>query len=217
MKRIIFITENVNKFKELQNYLQNNSGEGVESSKNTSNICKISIEMIKPDVEINEIQSLNKEEIVINKLYEALVSSQHLFATKLEKKEDIWILVEDTSLCISKLGGFPGPFVKFFIQSLSLESIGNDNWGSEAQSYVNIAIGRVTHNENGHIGFSVVKSFDGVINGYIVKPCGTNGFGFDPIFQPVNCIKSSAEMSMTEKSNYNPRTLAFQKVLDYLK
>jgi non-canonical purine NTP pyrophosphatase (RdgB/HAM1 family) len=209
MKRIIFITENANKFKELQNYLQN-------YYVISSNTCNVSLEMIKPDAEINEIQSLNKEEIVIHKLYDAFTMCQHLFTFKPEQDSEIWILVEDTSLCISKLGGFPGPFVKFFLQSMPLENIGNDNWGSEARSFVNLAVGRVTNNENGQIGFSIAKSFNGVINGYIVNTRGTNGFGFDPIFRPVNSDKTNAEMSLEEKASYNPRILAFQKVLDYL-
>jgi len=209
MKRLIFITENVNKYKELLNYLQSR-----ENSENSG----ISLEVVKPDTEINEIQSLNREEIVIHKLYEAMRVCHNLLTIKQEgeKEEETWILVEDTSLCISKQGGFPGPFIKFFLQSLSLENIGNQNWGSEAQSYVNFAIGRVTHNQHGYNGFSVVKNFDGVINGYIVNPRGTNGFGFDPIFRPSNSNKTNAELTLEEKAVYNPRILAFHKVLDYL-
>jgi len=210
MTRLIFITENANKYKELQNYLKSR-----ENSENSG----ISLEVIKPDTEINEIQSLNREEIVIHKLYEAMRVCQNLLTVKQEgeKEEEIWILVEDTSLCISKQGGFPGPFIKFFLQSVPLDNIGNENWGSEAQSYVNFAIGRVTHNEHWQNRLSVVKSFDGVINGYILNPRGTNGFGFDPIFRPNNINKTNAEMTLEEKARYNPRILAFQKVLDYLK
>jgi len=208
-KRIIFITENINKFKELQNYLQNYCATILEN-------CNISLEMLKPDIEINEIQSLNQEEIVIHKLYDALIKCQNLFTCKPELKEEVWILVEDTSLCISKLGGFPGPFIKFFLKSIALSDIGNDNWGSEAQSVVNLAIGRVSNSEYGHIGFNITKNFNGVIHGHILNARGTNGFGFDPIFRPLNSIKTNAEMSMEEKASYNPRILAFQKVLDYL-
>jgi inosine/xanthosine triphosphate pyrophosphatase family protein len=161
MKRIIFITENVNKFKELHSYLQNYCSVMEES-------CNVSLEMIKPETEINEIQSLNKEEIVMYKLYEAFTRCQQLFAVNSESEDENWILVEDTSLCISRLGGFPGPFVKFFLQSIPLENIGHNNWGSEAQSFVNLAIGQVTNNENGQSGFSIAKNFNGVINGYIL-------------------------------------------------
>lgn len=211
LKRIIFITENVNKYKELQNYLQNYMID-------CNNNLKIILEMIKPDVDINEIQSLNQEDIVFHKLKDAFSTCHHsLLNNHLSNAdEEVWILVEDTSLCISKLGGFPGPFVKFFIQSMTLEDIGNNNWASDAQSIVNIAIGRVVNSENGQIGLSITKNFKGVINGYIVNKRGTNGFGFDPIFRPVNIDKTNAEMSIDEKSIYNPRIFAFHKVLEYL-
>lgn len=107
MKRVIFITENVNKFKELQNYLQ-------YSCVDRPVKCNISLEIIKPDADIHEIQSLNQEEIVMHKLYDAYKTCQHLFTVKHELNEEVWILVEDTSLCISKLGGFPGHLLSFF-------------------------------------------------------------------------------------------------------
>ena len=209
-KRIIFITENINKFTELQHYLQNYCA-------TSSTKCNISLEMLKPDTDINEIQSLNQEEIVMHKLYDALIKCKHLFTCTPDMNGKVWILVEDTSLCISKLGGFPGPFIKFFLKSMALSDIGNDNWGSEAQSCVNLAIGRVLNSECGHIGFNITKNFNGVIHGHILNVRGTDGFGFDPIFRPLNSNKTNAEMSIEEKASYNPRILAFQKVLDYLR
>jgi inosine triphosphate pyrophosphatase len=209
MIKILFITENVNKFKELQNYC-------ADLLSNQTEKRNIILELIKPEGEIHEIQSLNKEEIVIHKLHDALQLCHHQINITSVVETETWILVEDTSLCISKLGGFPGPFIKFFLQSMRLESIGNDYWGSNAQSYVNFAIGRVIINENYQLVFSYIKTFDGVIDGYILNSQGTNGFGFDPIFRPVNCKKTNAEMTMEEKAKYNPRILAFQKVLQYL-
>ena len=90
MKRIIFITENVNKFKELHSYLQNYCSVMEES-------CKVSLEMIKSETEINEIQSLNKEEIVMYKLYEAFTRCQQLFTVNQKTEDEIWILVEEST------------------------------------------------------------------------------------------------------------------------
>lgn len=207
IKRVIFITENVNKYKELQNYLQM---QNLNSN--------IRLELIKPESEINEIQSLNQEEIVIQKLYDAFESCHHYvnYHTNQDSgnDEEVWILVEDTSLCISRLGGFPGPFIKFFLQSIPLKNIGNDYWGSDAHSIVNLAIGRVSN--NGNVEFSAVHCFNGIIDGFIVNARGTNGFGFDSIFRPVKSDKTNAEMSIEEKAVFNPRIVAFQKVLEYL-
>ena len=59
--------------------------------------------------------------------------------------------------------------------------------------------------------------FEGICNGAIIhSPRGTNGFGYDPVFVPDGENRSFAEMSMEEKADFNPRTRAFQKVLDYI-
>ena len=201
MKHIIFITENVSKYKEIQNYIS------------TSN-ANISIQMIKPDFELQEIQSLDRQEIVLKKLRDAFIASNSLINMQhiLDSEKETWIMVEDTSLCIDKLGGFPGPFIKYYLQSLSLSAIANANWASKANSYVSLAIGR--YSENNEL---IAKAFEDSIEGLIVEPRGTNGFGYDAIFRPEESNNTNAEMTMDEKAKYNPRTKAFQKVIDFLR
>lgn len=201
MKHIIFITENVSKYKEIQNYIS------------TSN-ANISIQMIKPDFELQEIQSLDRQEIVLKKLRDAFIASNSLINMQhiLDSEKETWIMVEDTSLCIDKLGGFPGPFIKYYLQSLSLSAIANANWASKANSYVSLAIGR--YSENNEL---IAKAFEDSIEGLIVEPRGTNGFGYDAIFRPEESNNTNAEMTMDEKEKYNPRTKAFQKVIDFLR
>jgi inosine triphosphate pyrophosphatase len=200
MKHIIFITENVSKYKEIENYI----------SKIGANV---SIQMIKPDFELQEIQSLDRQEIVMKKLRDAFSASNSLINLQhmLDGEKETWIMVEDTSLCIEKLGGFPGPFIKYYLQSLSLNSIANANWGSKASSYVSLAIGR--YSECNQL---IANAFEDCIEGLIIEPRGTNGFGYDAIFRPEESKITNAEMSMDEKEKYNPRTLAFKKVIDFL-
>jgi inosine triphosphate pyrophosphatase len=212
MKHIIFLTENANKYKELVFYLDNISElQG-----------KISIEMVKPDYELHEIQSMNRSEIVRNKLETAIRHNANFLnlhadnqADNQENKIEKWIMVEDTSLCIEKQGGFPGPFIKYYLQSLSLNTIANNNWGSKAYSYVNLAIGKVV-NAICINNILITKEFEGSVVGQIVEPKGDNGFGFDPIFRPDRSNFTNAQMSMEEKALFNPRTKAFQSVIDYL-
>ena len=199
MKHIIFLTENVNKYKELEAYLGT-----IPSLKGV-----LTLDMIKPDYELHEIQSLNRGDIVRNKLENAIQHNSNLL--RVQDSVDTWIMVEDTSLCIDKQGGLPGPFIKYYLQSLSLENIANTNWGSAAQSYVNLAIGRI--NECNQI---IYKDFEGMVNGQIVACKGQNGFGFDPFFQPIGSNITNAQMTMEEKAGFNPRTRAFQQVRDYL-
>lgn len=60
--------------------------------------------------------------------------------------------------------------------------------------------------------------FEGVIEGTIrTAPSGTNGFGYDPIFQPNGYDITFAEMEMSEKNKISHRALAMQKLIAFLK
>lgn len=59
--------------------------------------------------------------------------------------------------------------------------------------------------------------FEGIVKGTILKVGrGENGFGYDPIFEPENCGKSFAEMTIEEKNSYSHRARAFAKMIEYL-
>ena len=56
--------------------------------------------------------------------------------------------------------------------------------------------------------------FEGVVNGKItVSKSGKDGFGYDPIFEPENCDKTFADMSLLEKNNMSHRARAFAKMI----
>jgi XTP/dITP diphosphohydrolase len=60
--------------------------------------------------------------------------------------------------------------------------------------------------------------FEGVINGTIRNErSGTEGFGYDPIFQPDDYDKTFAEMTLVEKNKISHRALAMADLLDFLK
>jgi len=60
-------------------------------------------------------------------------------------------------------------------------------------------------------------SFEGEIKGEIVEvPRGTQGFGYDPIFQPENESRTFAEMSMAEKNKIAHRARALEKFKNFL-
>ena len=59
--------------------------------------------------------------------------------------------------------------------------------------------------------------FEGRINGKIsLKPMGSNGFGYDPIFIPEGYEKTFAEMSMKEKNKISHRKIALMKMESFL-
>jgi XTP/dITP diphosphohydrolase len=58
----------------------------------------------------------------------------------------------------------------------------------------------------------------GELEGYIASaPRGQNGFGYDPIFVPLNSEKSLAEMSQAEKNTISHRAKAVHELMAKVK
>tara|TARA_X000000368_G_scaffold267402_1_gene211865 strand:+ start:305 stop:568 length:264 start_codon:yes stop_codon:yes gene_type:complete len=69
----------------------------------------------------------------------------------------------------------------------------------------------LTLKENHHVVFL------GRVNGTVsIKPKGTNGFGYDPIFVPENHTRTFAEMSLKEKNIISHRKIAITKLKSFL-
>lgn len=202
---LLFVSENKDKYLELKNYLDRS----IYSN-------QIKLINVKPHYDINEIQSLDRNQIVLHKIIDALRSSKdsilHYLIQDVEENNDYWLMVEDTSFCIDNQGGFPGPFIKYYLKSQSLKQISNTNWGSKAQSIVTLGIGKLNKNADIHSQ----RVFEGIINGVIVTEQGSNGFGYDPIFRPDGSICTNAAMNMNEKELFNPRIEGFKKIISYL-
>jgi len=61
-------------------------------------------------------------------------------------------------------------------------------------------------------------NFEGIINGKItLKKEGTNGFGYDSIFQPNGYLMTFGEMEQEEKNRISHRSIAINKMIKYLK
>ncbi len=62
-----------------------------------------------------------------------------------------------------------------------------------------------------------LKIFEGIIEGEILnEKRGIEGFGYDPIFKPAGLDCSFAEMSLAEKNRISHRAIAVSKLKDYL-
>ncbi|CAN5612941.1 XTP/dITP diphosphatase [soil metagenome] len=147
-------------------------------------------------LELEETQSLDLVKIVEHKAREAY---KHLQKS---------VLIEDTSLAFAALGGLPGPFVKFFLES---ERVGNagmckilDNFDDRS------AVASVTY---GFYDGKTFQSFGAEVNGMVSNvPRGGKGMGWDPIFIPDGQSKTYAEMSEVEHDKYSVRNKAVHKL-----
>jgi len=60
-------------------------------------------------------------------------------------------------------------------------------------------------------------TFEGICKGEITESKrGSDGFGYDPIFQPTAYTKTFAELSMTEKTQIGHRGKAVSKLVAFL-
>jgi len=148
----------------------------------------LEVDMPYQKIELDEIQSLDLSEIVEHKARQAYAHMQKP------------VLVEDVGLRIAAMGKLPGPFIKWFIEEMSLEEICSLIPTDKERD----AISMVTY-----AWFDGVKMelFEGSLNGSISdSPRGDRGFGFDAIFIPNGSNKTHAEMSDDEIISFGLRT-----------
>lgn len=148
-------------------------------------------------IDVPEIQSLNLDEVITAKAKAAY--------EKIKKP----ILVGDVSMEIEALGSLPGPFVKYFLNTLgtvgTVALLKGKSTKTKVTDVVAIYDGKAT------------KIFKGVIWGTLVpKDRGTNGFGFDKVFIPNGHTLTLAQMPSSLKNTISHRALALKKLKKYL-
>jgi len=148
-------------------------------------------------IKIHEIQSLDLTEVITHKAKEAY------------KKIQKTVLVEDVSLEIKALGGLPGPFVKFFLETLGTEGTVKLIKGKDTSTEAICAVG-IFDGEN-------LEIFEGTVNGSLSqKNRGNNGFGFDKVFIPKEYGQTFAQMPPALKNKISHRAKALKKLKNYL-
>lgn len=150
-------------------------------------------------IDLPEVQSLDPEVIIEHKLSTA---KKHTSGT---------ILIEDTSLYLDALNGFPGPLIKWLTQSVGntgvydlVSKIGDSR--ATARTIIGLCDETGTH------------YFEGECKGKIVPPVSMagEGFGWDEIFQPDGLSETFAEMGSEYKNEFSMRSEAIKKLLEYL-
>ena len=159
-------------------------------------------QMIIPNIDnvtfdLPEIQSLDPQKIIAEKLKEAT------------KKHEGEFFIEDVSLYIESLNGFPGPLIKWLVESLGNQGIADlvhkyNNHNAIVKAVIGYSNGTDTH------------FFTGEVQGKIVQPRGDSPFGFDKIFLPNDYDKTYAEMKAEEKTAMSHRNIALKLLNKFL-
>ena len=126
------------------------------------------------------------------------------------------VFADDTGLEIDSLNGEPGVYSARYS-------------GVERNSDKNIelVLNKLKNKANRNSRFKTIISliidgksvnFEGVVEGKITEEKrGSNGFGYDPIFQPNGYSSTFGEMSLKEKNKISHRSIAINKMVQYLK
>lgn len=122
---------------------------------------------------------------------------------KIAKEETI---ADDSGLCINCLNGFPGVMTHRFLGEKATDRMRNEYLINEVNKYEDRSAQVVCV----LVYYDGKKEIvgEGILNGFVSKECrGTNGFGFDEIFELPNGL-TLAELTSDEKNNISARAIA---------
>jgi inosine triphosphate pyrophosphatase len=121
------------------------------------------------------------------------------------------VLVEDTCLCFEALGGLPGPYIKWFMDTIGCDGLNKMLDGFQDKHAYALCTFAYCSGPG-----ETVHLFQGKTDGHIVSPRGSLNFGWDPIFQPVGYNQTYAEMDKVIKNSISHRYRALNKLKVFL-
>lgn len=159
-------------------------------------------EVQRLELELEEIQGLDAKVIAEHKLRQAILQPEKEF------------FIEDTSLYLGSLHGFPGPLIKWFLETLGTKGIYTLVKNYEDHSAVAVSLVGYARKESNDIN---IHFFEAREEGIIVAPRGDLDFGWGPIFQPLGQEKTHGELGLDYKMKSSMRGKAFLQLREYLK
>lgn len=187
--KIIFASNNKNKVQEIQNQVP-------------KSIQIVTLEEIGCTEDIEETATTIEGNAIIKANY-------------ITEKYGLPCFADDTGLEIEALNGEPGVY--------SARYAGEDK---KADKNMDLVLEKLSSSSNRNAQFKTVIAlnidnqqilFTGIVEGKIRnEKTGTNGFGYDPIFEPENLGKTFAEMTMEEKNKMSHRGRAVEQLVIFL-
>ena len=184
----------------------------VVASHNQGKIDEIT-QMLKPfEIDVVSAKELNLPDV--EETGTTFQENAELKAVQLSEASNLPCLADDSGLCVDALDGRPGVYSARYAPNRDfnkamemlvkeLRDSGNPDWSAHFSCVLAL---KVPGQE--------CRFFEGRIDGKIIaEPSGTNGFGFDPIFQPEGFDKTFAHLSADEKAKVSHRGRAFQKLI----
>lgn len=162
---------------------------------------------------MSEFGVTGAEETGLSFVENAILKARHV-----AKHTGLPALADDSGLAVEALGGAPG------IYSARYAEHGNDQ--ANYEKLLTSLDGESNRNACFVSVLAVVRSADdpipmiaqGLWYGDILQaPRGSEGFGYDPVFQPKGMTVSSAELEKSVKNSISHRALAVQSLANQLR
>ncbi|GET45800.1 non-canonical purine NTP diphosphatase [Capnocytophaga felis] len=190
MRKLVFATHNKNKMREIQSLMPED------------------IQLLSLD-DINCFEDIEETESTIE-------GNAILKANYIKKKYGYDVFADDTGLEVKALDGQPGVYSARYagghksdadnMQLLLQNMEEKTNREAQFKTVIALCLGDDTH------------IFEGIVKGTITTaPIGTNGFGYDPVFQPIGFSQTFAQLPLTTKNEISHRGKAFKKLLSFLR
>jgi XTP/dITP diphosphohydrolase len=143
-----------------------------------------------------------------------------LKATKQARHVGRWVIADDSGLAVDALGGAPGVYSARFAGAnatdddnnrLLLERLGDTPLEKRTAQYVcHVALADPT-------GAMRAESHDVCRGRICFEPAGTNGFGYDPLFEVVEYHRTFGELGPSVKRAISHRARAMRAILPLLR
>lgn len=146
---------------------------------------------------INEIQSMDLATIVKDKMYQCKI---HGFLDP--------TIVDDVSLELDDLHGFPGPFIKFMVTSMGLQHMSKKFHGGYADFHVATAF---AENDT-----KISSVFINSLKCQIIDTPDAYGTDFEQILYIPNLHRRFTDLTVKERSEIHPRFQNVREIINKL-
>lgn len=141
-------------------------------------------------------------------------------AQYVSKRYGLTVFADDTGLEVDALGGEPGVHSARYADGTDHDSEANMrkllarmDGESNRRAHFRTVIALIRNQPD-----DIVTFFEGKVEGCITtEKHGTEGFGYDPVFQPEGYDKTFAELGADVKNTISHRAKAVAKLADYLR
>ena len=180
----------------------------VLATKNNGKIAELK-QLLKP-LEIELITALDIDLPEVEETGKTFAENAALKSESIASFTGLPALADDSGLCVDALNGAPGVYSARYggYDKLlkEMEKIEGDERSARFECVLALTIpGNATQFFDGHV--------EGMIS---IGPQGAGGFGYDPVFQPENELRTYAEMTSEEKAKTSHRGRALARFKAYM-